>query len=273
MDPRLTPATARIAHVSLRGKIQGLPFSDGEMRTVTAPLVDLLEGPNGPRARQLPFGAEFCVIDTAQEHVFGFAIVDGYCGWLPENAVGNLPAATHWIASSGTHLYPQPRVQSHEICALPMGAKVCVTGQDGSFSRTDRGYIPRAHLRALGEHFADPTGVALGLLGAPYLWGGNSREGLDCSGLVQMSLRACGIAVAADSDLQQALGQPIADDAALMRGDLLFWKGHVAMVLDGAQLIHANGHSMSVAIEGVSDCISRIADSGGGSVTARRRIG
>jgi hypothetical protein len=265
------PASANIAHISLRGKIHGMPFTDGEMLSVTAPLVDLLDGPDGARSRQLPFGTDFCAVDRAQDRVFGFAVDDGYCGWLPADAVGNLPAASHWVASSGTHLYPKPRVQAPQICALPMGAKVRVTGQEGSFARTDQGYVPQIHLRKLGAYLDDPAAVATGLLGAPYLWGGNSREGLDCSGLVQMSLRACGVSAAADSDLQQTIGRAIPENTALMRGDLVFWKGHVAMVLDNAQLIHANGHSMSVAIEGIAACVARIADMGGGPVTARRR--
>jgi cell wall-associated NlpC family hydrolase len=124
----------------------------------------------------------------------------------------------------------------------------------------------------MGDWADDPVAVAETFLHCPYLWGGNSHAGLDCSGLVQAALHACGTAAGADSDLQQTLGQEIAPQAALMRGDLLFWRGHVAMVVDTARLIHANGHSMSVAYEGISACIQRISDAGGGDVTHRRRV-
>ncbi|MDZ7904516.1 MAG: NlpC/P60 family protein [Cypionkella sp.] len=133
------------------------------------------------------------------------------------------------------------------------------------------GYIPLPHIRPLHSGFSDPVAVAEMFLGAPYLWGGNSAVGIDCSGLVQGAYLACGILAPADSDLQQSMGVDAAGSPYL-RGDLLFWRGHVALVVDGAQLIHANGHSMTVAYEGISDCITRISASGGGGVTAHRRV-
>ena len=114
--------------------------------------------------------------------------------------------------------------------------------------------------------------MAESLLHSPYLWGGNSRAGLDCSGLVQLAFAAAGIALPGDSDLQQATGQDIPADAALRRGDLIFWKGHVAIIVDDHRLIHANGHSMSVAYEDTKACIARIMAQAGGPVTHRRRV-
>jgi cell wall-associated NlpC family hydrolase len=157
------------------------------------------------------------------------------------------------------------------VMALPMGAQLCVLAQDRGFAETAFGFVPLPHLTEQGAFLTDPAGVAMQFLGTPYLWGGNSRAGLDCSGLVQMSLRACGIDAPADSDLQQDLGAEVADD--LKRNDLVFWRGHVAMVLDHDNLIHANGHTMSVAVEGILPCIARILAADGGPVTHRRRIG
>jgi hypothetical protein len=264
MDRRLYPATDRIAHRSL-GRAD-LPATDGQVVRVTAGLADLLRSPNDARERQLPFGTAFCVIDRDQGHAFGFAVQDGYCGWLNEMALGDLPAATHWVKTTGTHLYPEPRVQSREIMPLPMGAQICVSAQNGGFAETPSGFVPLPHLSPKGQYLTDPAGVAEQFLGTPYLWGGNSRAGLDCSGLVQMSLRACGIDAPADSDLQQDLGSDVSDD--LQRNDLIFWRGHVAIVVDADRLIHANGDTMSVAYEGISDCIARIDT----PVTHRRRI-
>ncbi len=269
MDRRLTPATARVAHVSLRGRIDTPAWTEGEPLRVSMPLVDLLRAPGGARERQLVLGEGFTVVDREHGHAFGFAEKDGYCGWLPQAALADTPRPTHWVASVGTHLYPEPRSASKELGALPTGARVEVVGQVDKWAETPAGYVPRSHLRVIGSWLADPVTVAEGFLGTPYLWGGNSRAGIDCSGLVQVAFAACGIAVAGDSDLQAAQGTEVS--GALQRGDLLFWNGHVALVFDDQRLIHANGFTMSVAYEGTGACIARIA-AAEGPVTARRRM-
>jgi hypothetical protein len=268
MDRRLTPATKRVAHVSLKGRIEAEVWTEGETLRVQSSIVDLLQSPNGPRERQLLLGDEFTVIDREGEHGFGFAVKDGYCGWLPLIALAEQPEPTHWVASAGTHRYGETRVQRAQF-PLPMGAKVRVSGQEGKWAQVDFGYVPASHLRAMGDWFSDPVAVAEGFLGTPYLWGGNSREGIDCSGLVQAAFAACGIGLPADSDLQEGVGREV--QGAPRRGDLLFWEGHVALVVDGLRLIHANGFTMSVAYEGLDACIARIAETDG-PVTARRRL-
>jgi cell wall-associated NlpC family hydrolase len=271
MDRRLTPATDRMAHHSLIGRIQGRTFTQGEARMVVAALVDLQAAPNGARDRQLWLGDLFTVIDRRDGHAFGMVEKDGYCGWLPEAALGDPVPPTHWIAVPGSHLYDGARVQARDLMALPMGARVTVTGQSGAFSQTSTGFVPTAHLRAIGAHFDDPVAIAERMLGTPYLWGGNSRGGMDCSGLVQLAYLTCGRPCPADSDLQQGIGTTIAPDARPQRGDLLFWRGHVAIAVDHTRLIHANAHTMSVAYEPITDAIARIAEHGGGAVLQRRR--
>lgn len=271
MDRRLHRASARYAHVSLAGKT-GLPLTEGAAAAVAVPLADLLRAPHGARERQLAHGEGFRVIDREGGHAFGFAEKDGYCGWLPEAALGPALEATHWVASSGTHLYAGPSVQHRDLAALPMGARLRVLGSSGAWAETALGWVPLGHLMPVGHWRSDPAGVAEGFLGTPYLWGGNSRAGVDCSGLVQMAHLACGIPCPGDSDLQEALGRALAEGAELRRGDLVFWRGHVAIALDGARTIHANGHTMSVAVEAIAACTARIAASGGGPVTHRRRL-
>lgn len=272
MDRRLTPATDRVAHISLQGHVAAPSYTEGQTLRVAMPLVDLLRKPGGARERQLLLGAAFTVIDRAESHAFGFAIKDGYCGWLPEAALWEGPAPTHWVATPGTHLYPEPRVQARELAALSMGAKVHVVAQQGAFCETSQGFVPTAHLLPMAEHHADPVTVATGFLGVPYLWGGNSRAGIDCSGLAQMAHHACGIAAPGDSDLQESMGHALPETAPLQRGDLIFWKGHIALIVDETRLIHANGHTMSVAYEDTAACIARIMAQGGGPVTHRRRL-
>jgi cell wall-associated NlpC family hydrolase len=271
MDRRLLKATARVAHVSLRGQVEAERYVEGEKLRLVVPLADLRRAPGGARDRQLVFGEGFTVIDRERGHAFGFAERDGYCGWLEAGALGVAPEPTHFVASSGTHAYAEPRVQSAER-PLPAGALVTVTGVAGKFAVTAAGHVPASHLRALGDWLTDPVAVAEQFLGVPYLWGGNSAAGVDCSGLVQRALLACGIACPGDSDMQQALGTEIPPDSPLQRGDLLFWRGHVALVVDGERLIHANGQTMSVAYEGIAACIARIEAQEGGVVTHRRRL-
>ena len=271
-DRRLTPASDRIAHLSLQGVLDRPAYTPGQMLSLTQPLTDLLRRPNGPRERQLWLGEAFTVIDRDQGHAFGFAVKDGYCGWLPEAALADLPAPTHWVCSPGTHAYPEPSVQSPERAALPMGARLRVMGQQGKWAETATGFVPMSHLAPLGHHLSDPVAVAETFLGTPYLWGGNSRAGLDCSGLAQIAHLACGIACPGDADLQETMGHDLPVTEPLRRGDLVFWPGHVAMVVDDTRLIHANGHAMAVSYEDTAACIARVLQAEGNPVKTRRRL-
>lgn len=272
MDRRLTPATPRIAHSSLKGKVEVPVFTDGTPMRVALPLVDLLRAPGGARERQLLLGEGFTVIDRNDGHAFGFADKDGYCGWLPDAALSRGPTPTHWVCTPGTHLYPEPKVQAREISALSLGARLAITADHGKWLETTQGFVPASHLLPLGQNLDDPVAVAESLRGTPYLWGGNSRAGIDCSGLAQLAYAACGHVIPGDSDLQQSVGAEVAPDAPQLRGDLIFWKGHVALIVDETRLIHANGHTMSVAYEGTDACIARIMAQEGRPVTHRRRV-
>lgn len=255
-DRRTTPATPRVAHVSLRGLMPADAYSEGQAAEVSVPLADLLASPAGALDRQLALGDGFTVIDRDGGFAFGQAARDGYCGWVAESALGPPTGASHWVATLGTHLYPEPRVQARAIAGLTLGARLRVNGQTGAFAATPHGHVPVAHLRALGSWHDDPAGVAGLFLGVPYLWGGNSRDGLDCSGLVQAAMLACGRACPGDSDQQRA-AFPQAT-GAMQRGDLLFWPGHVAMALDESSIIHANGHHMAVVAEPLAEAVARI---------------
>lgn len=272
MDRRLTPATPRVAHSSLRGKVDAPAFTDGRVLHVSAPLANLCVTPGGARDRQLLLGESFTVIDREAGHAFGFAVKDGHCGWLEQTALAETAQPTHWVAAPATHLYPEPRVQAPELASLSLGARVAVLATGEKWTETTQGFIPTPHLRALGNWAGDPVALAESLLGTPYLWGGNSRAGIDCSGLAQLAYGLCGIGIPSDSDLQQATGHPVAEGAE-QRGDLIFWKGHVALIVDETRLIHANGHSMSVAYEGRAACIARILAQENRPVIARRRPG
>lgn len=271
MDRRSTPFSGRLALPVLRGQVEAT-FTEGEAASVRLPLADLLAHPGGARDRQLLMGDAVTVIDLQDNHAFVQAAKDGYCGWLEASAIGPATTPTHWVAARSSHLYSRPKVQAPEHGALPFGARLSVTGILGSFAETAMGFVPLIHLRGMNDRADDPVAVAESFLGAPYLWGGNSAAGIDCSGLVQAAMLACGLPCPGDSDQQQSLGQDLADNMPVQRGDLMFWAGHVAWVVDGRRILHANGHTMTVAYEPIAEAITRILAQDGGPVTARRRV-
>ena len=271
MDRRTTPCSGRFALPVLRGQVEAA-IVGGEAASITQPLANLLAHPNGARDRQLLLGDAVTVIDLQEGHVFVQSAKDGYCGWVEAGAVGPAFTPTHWIAARSSHLYARPKVQAPDCAALPFGATLAITALHDSFAETSQGFVPLPHLRCLTDRATDPVAVAESLLGAPYLWGGNSAAGIDCSGLVQAAMLACGRRCPGDSDQQQALGRPVEEGADLQRGDLLFWKGHVAWMADTRRVLHANGNTMSVAFEPIATAIARILAQDGGPVIARRRV-
>jgi cell wall-associated NlpC family hydrolase len=271
-DRRLTFANARVAHIALQSVIAAPSYADAVPYEIAVPVADLLCEPDGARDRQLLLGDGFEVIEERDGFAFGRSSKDGYCGYLPDNALCEPTKVTHWLAAPASHLYSEPRAEAPQSVGISFGSRLCVLGQSGAFSETPHGFVPTAHIQQIGRWYGDPVEVAGLFLGVPYLWGGNSHSGIDCSGLVQMSLLACGMACPADSDLQRALGQEVPAGAALERGDLLFWKGHVAMMVDDALMIHSTGAFMATVIEPAKEAIARIRQKTGAEVVARRRV-
>jgi len=219
-------------------------------------------------------GDRVTVYETDEEGwSWGQLSSDGYVGWLPSAAL-LAPAAppTHKVAALRTLVFPGPSIKSPPLDALPLGAQVSVAREQDSFAvLASGGYVPKSHLAALDTKEADFVAVAERFVGAPYLWGGKSSMGLDCSGLVQVALTACGIKCPRDSDMQEkALGKA-ANLAGLQSGDLIFWKGHVAIARSRNSMIHANAFHMAVTIEPVAEGLARIG-AGGLQVTSVRRI-
>ena len=272
-DRRLTPSNARVAHLSLKGSVTGKRFVAGKWARLVSPIADLLSAPQGRRDRQVLMGERFLVLERHAGFGFVQAEKDGYCGYLPLTTLGEDRAATHWVAVPATHLYAGPDIKERDYAMLSQGARLTVATEHAWFFETDTGaFVPRRHLRAVGDWLNDPASVAESYLGTPYLWGGNSRSGIDCSGLVQAALLACGIPCPGDSDLQMArLGRKLSAGSACQRGDLLFWKGHVAMAVDARRMIHANAFSMAVTHEDIAQATARTAAQGDGPVLAVKR--
>lgn len=273
MDRRLTPANDRVAAIALKGQVDAPRFVDGWAQGVVLPVVDLFKTPKGTRDRQLLLGTTVTVFEDVEGWSFAQSNLDGYVGYVPTYALGDPVDVSHRVATPATHAYEADTFKSKNLMHLPFGAQVQVLDERAKFFETPHGFVPKKHLRSLALPFTDPVTVAQLHFGTPYLWGGNSTLGIDCSGLVQAALGACDIPCPGDSDMQQAaLGHDIATDAPLQRGDLLFWKGHVGMMVDADTLLHANAHHMAVAYEPVNAAILRIKAQGDGDVTARKRL-
>jgi len=278
-DPRLTPARGDIAAKHLEGKVEAARFVEGETFEIADAMAPLRLGPSADaeQATQALKGERAIIYDRSGEGwAWGQLKADGYVGWLPDAALARLGATpTHKVTALRTLAFPGPSIKLPPSDALMMESRITVTREDGMFAVTREGwFVPKIHLAALDVHAPDFVAVAERFVGTPYLWGGKSCLGIDCSGLVQLSLLAAGKSCPRDSDMQQVeLGRALdADEAAqLQRGDLIFWKGHVAIVRDAATVVHANAFHMATAIENTGDAIARIKASGS-DVTAIKRL-
>lgn len=275
-DRRLTPARPDLAAAHLRGLVEAERFVEGERVAVGAPLADLRPRPD--LSASIDTQAMFGEAATLYETRDGFAFVqlerDSYVGYLPAAALGPSPGApTHRVAVPLTFVYPAPDMKRPIACALPLGARLAIAEVAGAWLRlAGGGFVFAAHAAPVEARAPDFVAVAETFLGAPYLWGGKSFGGIDCSGLVQVSLDAAGIFAPRDTDLQEkALGEPLPEGAPLQRGDLIFWRGHVGIMRDGETLLHANGHHMQVASEALAEARARILASAGLEVSAIRR--
>lgn len=264
--PRLLPARPDLAAASLRGAVQAERFVEGQRRRVAVGALDLKREPraNSSLDTQLLHGETVQVYDENEGWAWVQAERDGYVGYVASHALDEVTdEASHEVAVNRTFVYPAPDMKQAAVDALPLAGRVTVVEERGPFAKLAQGgFVWRSHLRHLAEtHVGDLVTTAENLLGTPYLWGGRTPQGLDCSGLVQLSFGMAGVAMPRDASMQEGVGRALPSDGAcsdLQRGDLVFWPGHVGLMADADRLIHASGHHMLVCIEPLRTADDRI---------------
>jgi cell wall-associated NlpC family hydrolase len=278
-DPR-RPARPDLAAAHLKGQVEAARFVEGVPMRIRAPVAPLRREPrsDAPLDTEALFGEAVTVYENDAE---GWSWVqlkdDSYVGYMPTEALGpDSDAPTHRIDALRTFVYPGPSIKEPPLAALSFGSTISVMAEDGKFFKTEAGFIFAMHAKPLDAVEEDYAETAKRFDGIPYLWGGKSSLGIDCSGLVQTVLKAAGLACPRDTLMQvNELGLPIAFDDRLIglkRGDFVFWKGHVGIMLDAETLVHANGHFMEVVSEPLRMARDRTIAKGSGPIVAIRRL-
>ena len=276
-DKRTTPIRGDLADIKLAGLLFAPHYAVPMIRSCIAPSAMMHEQADADSTgiSELIYGEDFAVLDVAGKWAWGYTVHDDYLGYVDLAALGERPLATHYVTSRSATLLAAPDAKAKTVTRLHMGAKL-VCGEPtecGEFLQCDGHYIYRDHVSEVGMVTDDPATLAEKLLGTPYLWGGRSGDAIDCSGLVQLCFGMKGIEIPRDTDLQEdVVGKAIPDDAPLERNDLVFFPGHVGIMKDAENIIHATAHHMELVVEPLADVVARFAGEEDGPITARRRL-
>lgn len=273
-DPRIHAWRDDLADAALEGVVDVPRFAAPVRHRLTAPQAPIRKASelDAVAVSELLSGEAFDVLDVSGGVAWGYSVHDHYVGYVDAALLAEgTEAPTHRIAAPTALVFAKPDIKSTVIGTLPMGTLTRAVEHDEKFVSAAGGYVHRRHITAIDTRAADPVAIAELFLGTPYKWGGRTRGGLDCSGLVQVALGACGIACPRDSDMQAALGSEV-EDRRYRRGDLVFFPGHVGFMFDETRLLHANAFFMSTVIEPLDDVVGRLLPQYDAPVTAVRRL-
>jgi hypothetical protein len=274
-DPRTTPIRGDLADIKLAGKLFAPHYAVPMIRTGIAPVTEIHAEPHAisQPVSSLMHGEEFAVLDIAGEWAWGYCLHDAYLGYLRVAELGDDFAATHIVSAPATLLVAGPSIKDPVLARYPMGAQI-VCGEPsacGKFLSCEDGWVPKIHLSEIGKVEGDPVSLAERLIGTPYSWGGRGGDAIDCSGLVQLVYGMKGISAPRDADMQEAdFGELLPEDAVLQRGDLIFFPGHVGIMVDEENMIHAHAAAMAVSVEPLAVAAKRYLEDDK-PITARKR--
>jgi cell wall-associated NlpC family hydrolase len=277
-DRRRHAYRAGLAAESLRGQVEAPRYVAGVPRQIDAPALPLRREPrlDATLDTEALFGETLTLFDESEGWAWVQLLRDGYVGYMPsEGLAATVTTPTHKIAALRTYVYPSPDFKTPPLTLLSLNALVSVTGEEGRFlALKGGGFVFAEHTRKLTEHARDFVDLALSFRGTPYLWGGRTSLGVDCSGLVQLASEAAGLPCPRDADMQaNEVGSALdwQGGAPLARGDLVFWDGHVGIMTSTQDLVHASAYHMVVVEEPLAEATARIAASNGGEMTGARR--
>jgi cell wall-associated NlpC family hydrolase len=275
-DPRLTPTRPDLAAAHLEDQVEAQRFAKGRRHQVTRGVADLRRNPDGraPLDSQLLYGEIVQVYEAAGDWAWLQNETDGFVGYAPAETLSEeVHGPSHVVSVPRSFLFPEPDLKAPPLDWLSMAGAVSVTREHNGFSElAGGGWLYSRHLAPLEETAPDYVATALEFLGVPYLWGGKSSLGLDCSALIQIALNRAGLPCPRDSDQQEtSLGEARPVDAEPERGDLIYFPGHVAIALDDWRVVNANAHDMMVTIEPLADLLGRVEREFGSGITAIRR--
>lgn len=274
LDRRVNAIRGDLADIALAGRYFAPHYSCPQAFSLKAPrtAIRAKADDRSTAVSELLHGETFQAIDVAGGWAWGYCAHDHYVGYVPAALLAPPMAASHIVTALAAPVFAQADIKSAELARLPMGSRV-VGEVDGAFLKTPESFLHLRHVSPLGIVQEDPVALAERLIGTPYLWGGRSSDGLDCSGLVQLCLSLCGKAAPRDTDQQMvALGREIGVGEALQRGDIVFFPGHVGFMADKETLVHANAFWMQVTAEPLADVTTRLAGNHEKPIVARKRI-